>query len=59
MKRPSKLHTLLNGFFQCFPYAPTLPSTLKRVEVSVWVKNPQGCVDEEVGVKENLENWCR
>ena len=35
----SKLHLLLNGFFQCFPYAPKLLSTLKMGEVSVWAKN--------------------
>ena len=35
----SKLHPPLNGFFQCFPYAPKLLSTLRIGEVSVWVKN--------------------
>ena len=35
----SKLHLPLNGFFQCFPYASKLISTLGLGEVSVWAKN--------------------
>ena len=35
----SKLHLPINGFFQCFPHAPKLPSTLRLGEVSVWAKN--------------------
>ena len=35
----SKLHLPLNGFFQCFPYAPKLLSTLKMGKISVWAKN--------------------
>ena len=35
----SKLHPPLKGFFQCFPYAPKLLSTLSLGEVSVWAKN--------------------
>ena len=34
----SKLHPPLNGFFQCFPYAPKFLSTLKLGEASVWTK---------------------
>jgi len=35
----SKLHPPLTGFFQCFPYAPKLLSTIRMGKVSVWVKN--------------------
>ena len=35
----SKLHLPTNGFFQCFPYAPKLLSTLRLGEISVWAKN--------------------
>ena len=35
----SKLHPSVNGFFQCFPQAPKLLSTLKMGEVSVQAKN--------------------
>ena len=35
----SKLHLPMNDFFQCFPHAPKLLSTLKLDEVSVWAKN--------------------
>ena len=34
-----KLHPPLNGFFQCFPCAPKLLSTLRMCEVCVWTKN--------------------
>ena len=35
----SKLHPSVNGFFQCFSYAPKLLSTLILGEVSVQAKN--------------------
>ena len=35
----SKLHLPANDFFQCFPYAPKLLSTLRLGEISVWAKN--------------------
>ena len=35
----SKLHPSINGFFQCFPYAPKLLLTHRLDEVSVWAKN--------------------
>ena len=35
----SKLHPPINGFFQCFPHAPKLLSTLRLDEISVWAKN--------------------
>ena len=35
----SKLHPSLNGFFQCFLYAPKLLSTLRMGEVSIQAKN--------------------
>ena len=35
----SKLHLPLHGFFQCFPYAPKLLTTLRLGEVSVLAKN--------------------
>ena len=35
----SKLHPPINGFFQCFPHAPKLLSTLRLGEVSAWAKN--------------------
>ena len=35
----SKLHPPIDGFFQYFPYAPKLLSTLRMDEVSVWAKN--------------------
>ena len=35
----SKLYPPVNNFFQCFPYAPKLLSTLRMGEVSVWAKN--------------------
>ena len=35
----SKLHLLIDGFFQYFPHAPKLHSALRLGEVSVWVKN--------------------
>ena len=35
----SKLHPSINGFFQCFPYAPKLLLKHRLDEVSVWAKN--------------------
>lgn len=35
----ARLHPPLNGFFQYLPKAPTLLSTLRVGEVSVWAKN--------------------
>ena len=34
-----KLHLPINGFFQYFPYASKLLSTLRMGEVKVWAKN--------------------
>ena len=35
----SKLHSPINGFFQCLPHTPKLISTLRLGKVSVWTKN--------------------
>ena len=53
----SKLHPPTNDFFECFPYAPKLLSTLRLGEISVQAKNLSRICNQRGRSREKLRKF--